>query len=292
MPGVEKNGTTRRDFLKIVGVGGLGVASVYVIGCASSGATATETKTATVTAPGGTATTTKTATVTAPGGTATVTATQTVTATATGTTLAKAVGFLTFKAAYCGGCRTCMAVCSLYTEGAVWPEMSLTQIVTPVTELFNARGYVCLQCDAPECVPACPRAAINPDPKTGARVIDQTKCDGCVPINGGNALCRAACILYPNAPISYNNVTKKAKNCNLCGGDPLCVKMCPQSQDVTTGPNASGYIRPEKDRVRKFIKAPNTANMATEHARFLKEIRYDNWWTFDGRVGHYTLDKV
>ncbi|GEM_PF-929728 len=288
MPGVEKKGTTRRDFLKIMGVGGLGAASVYVIGCGSPQQIAS-TVTKTVTGgPGGTVTNTVTATQAV---TSTATATQVVTTTAPAPAvkeLAKAIGYVSVKAAYCGGCRTCMAACSLKQEGAVWPEMSLTCVISPVTELFNSRVYACRQCDDAPCVKACPTGAFAPDAKTGARVVDQAKCDGC-------RLCEAACIMYPNQPIKYNPTTKKVKNCDLCGGDPLCVKFCPQSQDLTKlvtpkGPNGSSYVRPEKNRVRKFIKTPVAANASKEGVRWLSQVDDDNWWAFDGRVGHQTPD--
>jgi Fe-S-cluster-containing hydrogenase component 2 len=64
---------------------------------------------------------------------------------------------------------------------------------------------------------ACPVGAIEVDPKTNARVINAQKCTGCM-------TCVKAC---PWAMISFNEETKKATKCDLCGGDPQCVKWCP-----------------------------------------------------------------
>ncbi len=73
--------TTRRQFLKVAGIGGLSAASLYLLGCAAEETTTTVTApgtTSTVTGPGVTTTVTgpgTTSTVTAPGVTTTVTAT-------------------------------------------------------------------------------------------------------------------------------------------------------------------------------------------------------------------------
>jgi Fe-S-cluster-containing hydrogenase component 2 len=64
---------------------------------------------------------------------------------------------------------------------------------------------------------ACPASAIELDSKTNARVINTQKCTGC-------QTCLKAC---PWAMTSFDAETKKATKCNLCGGDPQCVKICP-----------------------------------------------------------------
>jgi Fe-S-cluster-containing hydrogenase component 2 len=155
--------------------------------------------------------------------------------------LQKAMGYVSYNAANCAGCRTCMAVCSLFHDGVVNPVLSRIQIVAPVLKIFEAQGTTCKQCEGPECLYACPTGALHVDPQTGARVIDQNVCIGC-------QRCNKACPQYPNSPIRFNAETKKSLKCDLCGGDPQCVKFCPKSVSLTP------HLYPEKDRVLKFVK--------------------------------------
>ena len=140
-------------------------------------------------------------------------------------TLQKSMGYVSYDSAQCAGCYTCMAVCSLFHEGAVAPELARIQIVAPVMEIFQVQGYTCKQCEGPSCLYACPTGALHVDAKTGARVIDQEKCIGC-------QRCIKACPQYPNSLIRFDAVKMKALKCDLCGGDPLCVKFCPKSSSV------------------------------------------------------------
>ena len=153
----------------------------------------------------------------------------------------KAIGYIQFNPANCAGCRTCMAACSLSHEGEVNPEMARIQVTAPVLKIFEAAGTTCKQCTLPECMLACPAKAISAVPKTGARVVDPAKCIGC-------GSCVKACPQYPNSPIRLKASTKKAIKCDLCGGDPQCVKFCPKSVSL------SPHLYPEKDRVLKFVK--------------------------------------
>jgi Fe-S-cluster-containing hydrogenase component 2 len=60
------------------------------------------------------------------------------------------------------------------------------------------------------------------DESTGARIIDSTKCTGC-------KLCIQACPQYPDSAIMYDPERNICVKCDLCGGDPLCVKFCPEA---------------------------------------------------------------
>ena len=157
--------------------------------------------------------------------------------------LQKATGYVAYNPENCAGCQTCMAVCSLYHDGACNPELARIQVIAPVLKIFDTEGYTCKQCEGPECLYACPvEGALYIDEATGARVIDAEKCIGC-------KLCLEACPQYPNSPIRYDAEREICLKCDLCGGDPQCVKFCPKSVDL-----APHYI-PEEDRVLKFVKA-------------------------------------
>lgn len=83
---------------------------------------------------------------------------------------------------------------------------------------FRLIADTCLQCAHPvPCATTCAQGAIVLDPKTNARVVDTRKCIGC-------QKCVVAC---PWAMTSFDPETKKATKCDLCGGNPQCVKTCP-----------------------------------------------------------------
>jgi len=71
---------------------------------------------------------------------------------------------------------------------------------------------------------ACEVGAIYVDEKTGARCIDEEKCrEKC---DDGQP-CIDACAAYYDPPRIYFDPEKKiAIKCDLCEGDPQCVKWC------------------------------------------------------------------
>ena len=112
----------------------------------------------------------------------------------------------------CGGCSTCHDVCEFVHEGAAGLRVMQHPLQGYVTELET-----CQQCPVPWCMEACLFGAISINPDTGARVIDQTKCTGC-------GECAEACPFSMPAPVPTKNMYFK---CDLCGGEPKCVKYCP-----------------------------------------------------------------
>jgi len=136
--------------------------------------------------------------------------------------LQQAIGHIERNVEACSGCRTCEAVCTLSHDGVVSPALARTWIVYYIME-SRIEGYTCKQCEGPECLYACPvEGALYIDEATGARVIDPEKCIGC-------ELCLEACPQYPNSPIRYDAQREICVKCDLCDGDPLCVKFCPES---------------------------------------------------------------
>lgn len=148
---------------------------------------------------------------------------------------------LRFNEKICAGCNYCSIACAQFHEGDANPTTHRNSFVMKPLQHFigvsalsaNAPGWpqplvtatfaefsennFCRQCPSPECMDACPENAIFVDPKTGARVVDETKCVGC-----GD--CEAACQFNM---IHVNQATEKAYKCDLCGGDPQCVQWCP-----------------------------------------------------------------
>jgi Fe-S-cluster-containing hydrogenase component 2 len=63
---------------------------------------------------------------------------------------------------------------------------------------------------------ACPTKAISRNESTGAMTVDEEACVGC-------RICNMAC---PIGGISVDPVSNIAFKCELCEGDPECVKYC------------------------------------------------------------------
>lgn len=117
----------------------------------------------------------------------------------------------------CTGCRACEMVCSLNKWGECNSERScIRNIRTEEGGINTTIPVVCQQCENPFCEAVCPVEAISRDPITSALIVNRDKCIGC-------RLCVYSC------PFGGANVDVERgymNKCDLCGGDPNCVKMC------------------------------------------------------------------
>ena len=117
----------------------------------------------------------------------------------------------------CTGCGYCELVCSFAHHNEFNPLKARIQ-VSIFIEKSMAVPVVCYQCEDPWCVKACPAGAltIQTDSSGEARMIAVNK-DRCV----GCKMCTLAC---PFGCIVINEGI--AEKCNLCYGEPQCVKFC------------------------------------------------------------------
>jgi len=154
----------------------------------------------------------------------------------------------------CVNCQRCELACTDFNEGKSSPKLARIKIgrnipfggegagrLPPVNGVWG-NGAVpqdtCRQCQHPvPCANACPQGAIQPDPKTGARVVITERCTGC-------RLCQKAC---PWGMMTFDEEEKKASKCHLCHGNPKCVKECPAQ--------ALRFVS-WKDRTREAPKSP------------------------------------
>ncbi len=117
----------------------------------------------------------------------------------------------------CSGCRRCELACSMHHEGWMWPEASRIRVFMPFPGLEVP--HFCAQCDDYPCVESCPVNALTIDEDTTAVLVDREKCTSC-----GD--CIDAC---PGKVPFLHPGDNKATICDLCDGDPECVKVCTEA---------------------------------------------------------------
>jgi len=123
---------------------------------------------------------------------------------------------IAFQEERCTQCHLCELHCSLaFGEKGIFEyRPSIARIrVTANDDETKYVAHVCLQCEDPLCLPACPTGAITKDAATGVVLVEDALCVGC-------ASCVEAC---PFDCIFL--VRDLAVKCEVCD-DPLCVKAC------------------------------------------------------------------
>jgi len=116
----------------------------------------------------------------------------------------------------CTLCGLCIMVCSFKHAGEFNPLKARITLNRNIAEGLMLPN-VCWQCESPApCEESCPVEAISRNEETGALIIDFDECTVC-------ETCIDAC--------PYDNIRKSPDSeeiikCDLCGGDPECVKYC------------------------------------------------------------------
>lgn len=125
----------------------------------------------------------------------------------------------------CTDCKVCEVACSLIhspdgTLNPAWSRIKIEHLPQVGTRLskdgFGFDVAICHHCaNPPPCAEVCPTDAFYYDPKTLAAIIDQSKCIQCM-----------ECV--PACPFDTVFVAPSGEllKCDLCGGDPACVKAC------------------------------------------------------------------
>jgi Fe-S-cluster-containing hydrogenase component 2 len=115
----------------------------------------------------------------------------------------------------CTGCRTCKVACAAVK--GVGGALGRSRI--QIADMGDGK-YVqlnCLQCVTAACKTVCPTNALQRNEDTGAIEHIRSLCIGC-------GLCAAAC---PFGHIYFDEKDAVPLKCDLCGGNPSCVKFCP-----------------------------------------------------------------
>lgn len=122
---------------------------------------------------------------------------------------------LLFSPNLCTGCGLCELICSLGHTETCNPARSRIRIMR-----MEQKGVIiqtfCQQCEDAACMAACPVSAISKNQSAGTIEIDHELCIMCED-------CIAAC---PFKGIYRDGSDEKIIACDLCGGDPQCVKYC------------------------------------------------------------------
>lgn len=119
----------------------------------------------------------------------------------------------------CTGCRACEYACSMQHEKAIRPSVSRIY-TTRYRDIIDVTS-ICWQCDDTPCIKACPTTpvAIKLDPKTKAiKFIDDKTCLG--------AKCNKCIEACPSKFLRRHPDTGWPLFCDMCDGDPECVKAC------------------------------------------------------------------
>lgn len=117
------------------------------------------------------------------------------------------------EARLCTGCRLCESVCAAWHEDALCVAAARISVFRR-DRAGRAVAVTCTQCQEAPCARVCPTAAIRRNLHSGAMVLDQAACIGC-------ELCVAACPIGAVFPANGRVV-----KCDLCGGEPKCVRFC------------------------------------------------------------------
>lgn len=167
-------------------------------------------------------------------------------------------GVIAPEPSLCIGCLTCEVACTDAHKKAGMSDFSRIRIykdpsvkVDPeVTKNYPDRGSffqgVCLQCPDAPCLPVCPVNALQVEPKTGARIINEKACIAC-------GRCNAACpfdsrdaalqvgenkIAAHTKRVNYDASRSVYAKCDLCyfrPEGPACIEKCPINIRIKQG---------------------------------------------------------
>lgn len=155
---------------------------------------------------------------------------------------------LVFDPVACTGCMLCATACAEKWATELYPEETKNMVnlefsrIRPMRFQYVDVINVCQYCNLEEwaegsgdfpCAAVCPEGAILTVPEgegkagfygMGYKWIDREKClgaDKCW-------RCAEICEDQFASGVSFDPIEKKAQVCSRCGGDPECVKACPE----------------------------------------------------------------
>jgi len=150
----------------------------------------------------------------------------------------------------CTGCRLCELVCAVKHDGISNPTRSRIRVMKWEMEgLYIPMS--CQQCQDAPCMNACPVKALSRDEELGRVVHDYDICIGC-------RTCVSVC---PFGAMSFNTIDRKVIKCDLCEGDPQCVRFCDRK--------AVDFVSPDDVSIDKKREAAGRLSKAGKQASAL-----------------------
>ncbi len=155
---------------------------------------------------------------------------------------------LVFDPTRCTGCMSCAVACAEKWSSELFPEETKNTVnlefsrIRPMRFQYVDVVNVCHYCqlmdwaegtDKFPCETVCPQGAIVTVPEgqgvpgsygMGYKWIDREKCLG----EDKCWRCAEICEDQFASGISFDPIEHKAQSCSRCGGDPTCVKACPE----------------------------------------------------------------
>ncbi len=115
----------------------------------------------------------------------------------------------------CSGCRTCELVCAIKHFGVNNPKKAAIQVMITYPQPVIRMPIVCSQCHEPACGEVCPTGAL-------------AWVDGVVKLDGEECISCYKCVeACPFGAFYVHEDIDLPIKCDMCGGDPECVKHCP-----------------------------------------------------------------
>ncbi len=121
----------------------------------------------------------------------------------------------------CDGCRECETACAARHTGNRKIAQKRIGVFESSPGGGSGRGAffvpsTCQQCVDPPCLAICPKKAIRREHDPDRVVLDTSLCVGCT-------MCVSAC---PTGSMSFAHDVGLPYKCELCDGDPQCVRAC------------------------------------------------------------------
>lgn len=116
----------------------------------------------------------------------------------------------------CTGCENCALACAFAHEKDFRPAATRIHVYTWEREGMSV-PMMCQQCADAPCASVCPTGAMHRLTADSTVVWDADKCIRC-------RMCTQAC---PFGNAVYDTMSNSILKCDLCDGDPACVRMCP-----------------------------------------------------------------